>query len=91
MLNLRGYSARFSQTADSEGQATIQICGSEVFRETADELFNWRFKWLQTVANDDVNDTDKDVIRIDNITITIVNGTDQLPLLEDDFGEGNIR
>ena len=91
LLILRGYTVNF--TVSKQSEANIKICGPEVFDQQAVKgLFNWRFRWLQTVANDYMNDEDEDdVIYIYNVSITIVNGTQQdlVPLFQDDFSEGD--
>ena len=87
LLNLRGYPVNFTVAEnESKSEANIRICGPPVFDE--DRLFNWRFRWLQTAAGDDLNDTDGDVIQIYNISITMVNGTDPVQLFQDDFSDG---
>ena len=88
-LQLRGYPVNF--TVSNESIANIRICGAEVFDEEAVKgLFNWRFRWLQTVANDYMNDEDEDdIVYIYNISIiTVANGT-HVQLFQDDFSEGD--
>ena len=93
-LTLRGHLVNFSIANDTWNKAEIRICGPGVFtEETEDNLFYWQFRWLQTAAVDDDNDTDGDVILIDdvNITVTVVNGTGQFQLFEDNLEAGSIR
>ena len=88
-LQLRGYHVNF--TVSNESTANIRICGPKVFDEQAAKgLFNWRFRWLQTVANDYMNDEDEDdIVYIYNISIiTVANGT-HVQLFQDDFSEGD--
>ena len=77
-LVLRGYPVNFTvNESQSEVEATIRICGPNVFSaSTEDQLYNWEFRWLQTAAaGDNENDTDGDVVYIYNVTITVVNST----------------
>ena len=86
LLALRGYTVNF--TVSKQSEANIKICGPEAFDQQAvTGLFNWRFRWLQTVGNDYMNNEDEDdVIYIYNVSITMVNGTQQAALLfHDDF------
>ena len=92
LLNLRGYTINFTASENNNiSVANIKLCGSRVFGEQeAKGLFNWRFRWLQTVANDYMTSMDEDdVIYIYNVSITVVNDTQQVPLFEDDFSEGD--
>lgn len=92
LLTLRGHHVNFSiEKSDSENEAHIQICGSDVFSEvTEDRLFKWQFRWQQTAAVDGENDTDGDVIHVDNVKINIVeDGRKNLMLFEDDFESQN--
>ena len=89
MLVLRGYPVNFT-TIDNQtvAEATIKLCGPNVFSpSTEDQLYNWEFRWLQTAARDDDNDTDGDSIYISNITITVVNfnNTQRIVIFEDKF------
>ena len=88
LLNLRGYTVNYTVSEKNINEANIKLCGPRVFNEQVDKgLFNWRFRWLQTVANSSINDKDEDdVVYIYNVSIT-VNGT-RVPLLQDDFPEG---
>ena len=91
-LTLRGHYVNISvENSDSENEAHIQICGPDVFsEETKDRLFKWQFRWQQTVAIDDENDTDGDVIHIDSVKINIVEDSRKnLMLFEDDFESQN--
>ena len=86
LLDLRGYTVNF--TVSNESEANVKICGSGVFDQQAIKgLFNWRFRWLQTVANDYMNNEyEDDAIYIYNVSVTMVNGTQQAVLLfHDDF------
>lgn len=92
-LILRGHHVNYTVAdSDSLNTVNIQLCGSNVFSDEAREgLFNWQFRWQQTVAVDGENDTDGDIIHIDNIKIAVVNETcDQGPivLFEDDLQNG---
>ena len=90
LLNLRGYPVNFTVAEnESKSEANIRICGPLVFNEV--RLFNWRFRWLQTAAGDDLNGTHGDVIQIYNISITMVNGTDPVQIFQDDFSDGEVR
>ena len=97
LLTLRGHTVNF--TVHESEALNVKICGPKVFDQQAVKgLFNWRFRWLQTVANDYVymNDEDgDDVIYIYNVSITIVNGTQEdlvgHMLFQDDFSEGKLR
>ena len=89
LLTLRGYPVNFT-VSENLSEANIKLCGPGVFNNQTDKgLFNWRFRWLQTVANDMDED---DVIYIYNVSIT-VNDTQQLLLFQDHFStEGkNLR
>ena len=98
-LTLRGYYVNYtvvkSDPNSTQNEANIRLCGSNVFsNETHEELFNWQFRWQQSVAMDDENDTDGDIIHIDNVKIAVVNETsDKRPIMlfEDDFQTGLLR
>ena len=86
-ITLRGYTVNFTVAENmTDNEAMIRLCGANVFgRDTEDKLFKWRFRWLQTAAQDDSNDTDGDVIRIYNIHIqAVLNGTtdSEIPLFD---------
>ena len=91
LLVLRGYPVNFTVAGNQTGtvvEATIKLCGPNVFSpSTEDQLYNWEFRWLQTAARDDDNDTDGDSIYISNITITVVNfnDTQRIVIFEDNF------
>ena len=90
LLSLRGYPVNFTVSENySTSEANIKICGPGVFNDqSAKGLFNWRFRWLQTVANDSMGGIDEDdAIYIYNISIT-VNDTQQLLLFQDHFSTG---
>ena len=92
LLKLRGYTVNFTVSENYISEANIKLCGSRVFDEqqVAKRLFNWRFRWLQTVANDYMNSMEEDdVIYIYNVSITMVNDTQRVLLFEDDFSEGD--
>ena len=86
-LTIRGYPVTFTVAeSQSNNEAIIRLCGENVFGpETEDELFQWRFRWLQTALKDDNDDTD--VIHIDNITIDVFKSDrpEMLTLFEADF------
>ena len=89
LLNLQGYAINFTASENNNiSVANIKLCGPMVFgKQEAKGLFNWQFRWLQTVANGSyVNN-----IYIYNISITVVNDTQQVPLLlfQDDFSKGD--
>ena len=92
-LTIRGYPVNFTVAeSQSNNEAIIQLCGSNVFgEETEDELFQWRFRWLQTALRDGDNDTD--AITIDSITIDVFMNDSQeiLTLFEVDFEMANER
>lgn len=94
LLTLRGYPVNF--TVSETSWADIKLCGPGVFDQQADRgLFNWRFRWIQTaVANGSTNNDDamNDVIHVYNVSITLVNGTENSTFFRDDFsGVGNLR
>ena len=94
LLVLRGYPVNFTVTGNQMGtgtvEATIKLCGPNVFSpSTEDQLYNWEFRWLQTAARDDDNDTDGDSIYISNITITVVNFNDTNQRIFEDKFEDN--
>ena len=87
LLSLRGYPVNFTLSENySTSEANIKICGPGVFNDqSAKGLFNWRFRWLQTVANDPMDGIDEDdAIYIYNVSI-MVNDTQQLLLFQDHF------
>lgn len=88
LLILRGYPVNITSVPEnSEENFNIRLCGLRVFNnQTAKGLFNWRFRWLQTVANNYTDDID--IIHIYNVSVTVVNSTDQLLLFQDDFSVG---
>ena len=89
LLRLRGYPVNFT-LSENYSEANIKICGPGVFNDqSAKGLFNWRFRWLQTVANDPMDGIDEDdAIYIYNVSIT-VNDTQQLQqLFQDQFSAG---
>ena len=85
LLSLRGYAVNFT-VSENYSEANIKICGPGVFNDqSAKGLFNWRFRWLQTVANDPMDGIDEDdAIYIYNVSI-MVNDTQQLLLFQDHF------
>ena len=93
LLTLRGYPVNYT-VSENLSETNIKLCGPGVFNnQAAKGLFNWQFRWLQTVANDSMNSMDEDdVIYIYNVSI-MVNDTQQLLLFQDDFStEGkNLR
>ena len=93
LLTLRGYPVN-STVSKNLSKTNIKLCGSGVFDNQTDKgLFNWQFRWLQTVANDPMNSMDEDdVIYIYNVSI-IVNDTQQLLLFQDHFSteDKNLR
>ena len=93
LLSLRGYPVNFT-VSENYSEANIKICGPGVFNNPSDKgLFDWRFRWLQTVANDPMDGIDEDnAIYIYNVSI-MVNDTQQLLLFQDHFStEGeNLR
>ena len=90
LLSLRGYTVNYTVSENNTNEANIKLCGPRVFNEQVDKgLFNWRFRWLQTVANSLIIDKDEDdVIYIYNVSINVVNDT-RVPLFQDEFSEGN--
>ncbi len=85
LLSLRGYPVNFT-ISENYSETNIKLCGPGVFNnQTAKRLFNWRFRWLQTVANDPMNGADEDdTIYIYNVSIT-VNDTQEMMLFQDYF------
>ena len=77
--------------SDNLSETNIKLCGPGVFNsQTAKGLFNWRFRWLQTVANDPLSSIDEDdVFYIYNVSI-VVNDTQEL--FQDYFSaEGRVK
>ena len=89
-LRLRGYPVNIT-ASENYSEASIKLCGPRVFnKQSAKGLFNWRFRWLQTVANDPMSGIDEDdAIYIYNVSIT-VNDTQQLQLFQDQFSAGEL-
>lgn len=77
---LRGYSVPY--VIESRGHHTISLCNDESVLQHP-----LQFRWLQTVLQ--VNNGISDVIVLDNITITVHNGTEHAILYEDDFDRRN--
>ena len=91
-LALRGHNVRYTvaqnDSNSTQNIANIRLCGPNVFSVEAHAgFFNWQFRWQQTVAVDDENDTDGDIIHINNVTIVVVNKTNEqrLTIFEDDL------
>ena len=82
VLRLRGYPVNFT-ASENYSEVSIKLCGPSVFNDqSAKGLFNWRFRWLQTVANDPMNDiAEDDAIYIYNVSITV----NELLLFQDHF------
>ena len=88
LLKLRGYPMNF--TVSENNKADIKLCGPGVFNnQTAKGLLNWRFRWLQTAANDPTNSIDEDdAIYIYNVSI-VLNDTQEVNVLfQDNFSTG---
>ena len=85
LLKLRGYPVKF--TVSENDEAAIELCGPGVFNNQTDKgLFNWRFRWLQTAANDPMNSIDEDdAFYIYNVSITV---NDTQELFQDYFSVG---
>ena len=91
LLTLRGYTVNFTISENNLTEANIKLCGPGVFDDQAAKgLFNWQFRWLQTVVNDSMSDENEDdVIYIYNVSITVVNNTQ---IFHDDFSkDGKLR
>ena len=89
VLTLRGYDINFT-VSENLSETYIKLCGPGVFNNQTDKgLFNWRFRLLQTVANNSMNSVDEDVIYIYNVSI-VVNDTQEL--FQDYFSaEGRVK
>ena len=90
LLTLRGYPMNFT-VSENLNETSVKLCGPGIFNNQTDKgLFNWRFRWLQTVANDPMNSIDEDdAIYIYNVSI-MVNDTQELNniiLFQDYFSE----
>ena len=90
LLTLRGYPVNYT-VSENLSKTNIKLCGPGVFNDqSAKGLFNWRFRWLQTAANDPLSSVDEDdVFYIYNVSI-VVNDTQEL--FQDYFSaEGRVK
>ena len=80
LLTLRGYPVNFT-VSENLSEINIKLCGPGVFTDKG--LSNWRFRWLQTVANDPMNSIDEDdAFYIYNVSIML---NDTQELFQDNF------
>jgi hypothetical protein len=86
LLSLRGYPVNFT-ISENYSETNIKLCGPGLFNnQTAKGLLNWRFRWLQSVANDPTSGVDEDdTIYIYNVSIIMVNNTQEMILFQDYF------
>ena len=83
-FTLRGYRVPYVNTTDD--RYTISVCGSEVLEHPMQ--FRWVHNSLQRPDDGTINEP-KDVIMLDNVTVTLRNDTHGGLLFEDCFEDGS--
>ena len=80
-FTLRGYDVPY--VIESGGRHTISLCN----RDGSIFQYPLQFRWLQTSIQEHADISD--VIVLDNISVSVHNGTQKATLFEDDFNHQN--
>lgn len=83
---LRGYSVPYIVSNEADSYVNVSICG----QNADDELFQYalQFRWLQS-SRQVGSSIQSDVILLDNVTVSLRNGTHEVRLLEESFDDTN--
>lgn len=82
-FTLRGYSVPYVIQSNNDTMHNVSVC----MRNTQDAI-DLQFRWLHTTRQDNKS-TIRDVVILDNISVTAHDSTHDFTLLEDDFDDEN--